>query len=106
MLIGEEESYHFFLEIISLKCGLGFTRIVQSLIIWGIGVCTYFLIKGEEYRSNIFKALIIVTAYFTIGLHAIVTGLFGIQPVPYMFGYYCRFSLYCVCVSIKRIIIF
>lgn len=24
----------FFLEIISLKCGLGFTRIVQSLIIW------------------------------------------------------------------------
>ena len=66
----------FFLEIISLKCGLGFTRIVQSLIIWGIGVCTYFLIKGEEYRSNIFKALIIVTAYFTIGLHAIVTGLF------------------------------
>lgn len=66
----------FFSEIISLKCGLWCIRIVQSLIIWGIGVCSYFLIKGGRHRDNIFKALIIVGAYFTIGMHAVVTGLF------------------------------
>lgn len=43
MLIGEEGIVPFFLEINIIKMpGLGFTRIVQSLIIWGIGVCTYF----------------------------------------------------------------
>ena len=66
----------FFFEIISLKCGLWCIRIVQSLIIWGIGVCSYFLIKGERHRDNIFRALIIVGAYFTIGMHAVITGLF------------------------------
>lgn len=66
---------YFFFEICSLKLGLEFMQFLQALIIWGMGIVSWLLVK-EEDKNNLLKAAVIVFMFGTLGLPVLNRGVF------------------------------
>lgn len=58
----------FFAEIVILREGVWFFRIIQTLIIVGIYVCMYLFLKTEDQKKNVASSIILVSLFASIGL--------------------------------------
>ncbi len=66
----------FFFEIVSLKIGLGFIRIVQTVIICTINFILFQMLKGKDQFNNLMVVVLLFSFYAGMGLETLRNGVY------------------------------
>lgn len=68
---------YYFFGILSMKAGLGCIRLVQSVLILGLSLFSYRLIRDEEDpKGNLIKALVLIFSYAAVRIETVNEGIF------------------------------
>ncbi len=68
---------YFFFGILSMKAGLGWIRLLQAVLILGMTVFSYWLIRDEgDSRGNIISVLALIFSYMSLTIETVYEGTY------------------------------